>query len=574
MVEDGRFLCPGGHVRYRFEPGSRVAFRREGNRVVLADCDDGIVVEGDWGAMYEFRLPADARRLLPGGDPLRCMLVGDDDRMELLPIRVEEHPADVLGPRVIDEVRRGRGNAPELVRHLVRGYRFEEWTPERLRDFEDLVGAFPLPRDPISTLAEGDDWVGWKTRNQILREPASGDDGLRRKLEDHFLEGQRGDGSWEDSPVRTAYAVLHALSVGVPPDDERLRRACEWLLAWPEPDGRPGMWMQEEKHLREWNHLLVTPDERPRAGMYFHEDAFTDADHDMYRSQEAQQVIPTCGRNFHAVCFGRMLHPSATVADALCRCGYGDHPRVCDYANTMLQVGGMFGYFCSCWGIVDYSEAVEDLEGAPPDFEQRSDERDVALNSLPYGYARDADDLTCLAGNPNYPRTHRPDLADTNGWVPYGWRETGADDHYAVVGAYWQNADCWAKTNRALAQLPAWPGTLQAFFGLFQCHLYQTSLGAWDQGYPAGVFRQIAEMTRLARQAANAAPELWLARVMLLKSIPWLREHQAEDGLWHHENLPRFEKGKLNNPPGPRLAGYHIASVLNEFGLLDRLRPH
>lgn len=122
--------------------------------------------------------------------------------------------------------------------------------------------------------------------------------------------------------------------------------------------------------------------------------------------------------------------------------------------------------------------------------------------------------------------------------------------------------------------MPRWPGTLQAFFGLFQCHLYQTSLGAWDQGYPAGVFRQIAEMTRLARQGSNAAPELWLARVMLLKSIPWLCEHQAEDGLWHHENLPRFEKGKLNNPPGPRLAGYHIASVLNEFGLLDRLRPH
>lgn len=45
-----------------------------------------------------------------------------------------------------------------------------------------------------------------------------------------------------------------------------------------------------------------------------------------------------------------MLHVSATAADALCRCGYEDHPRGKAYANSMLQLAAMFGYFCACWG--------------------------------------------------------------------------------------------------------------------------------------------------------------------------------------------------------------------------------
>jgi hypothetical protein len=62
---------------------------------------------------------------------------------------------------------------------------------------------------------------------------------------------------------------------------------------------------------------------------------------------------------------------------------------------------------------------------------------------------------------------------------------------------------------------------------------------------------------------------------MVLKAIPWLREHQGDDGLWHEATLPYLEHGRgdLNTPPSPRLATYHIASVLREFGLLERLRP-
>jgi len=272
----------------------------------------------------------------------------------------------------------------------------------------------------------------------------------------------------------------------------------------------------------------------------------------------------------HAGC-DEMLHTSATVVDALCRCGYANHPRVKAYANSILQLGGMFGYFCACWGILDSEEEIEDLRGKAPDFNQRTDEHEIALKSIPYGYARDEIDLLVLARNPNYPGIHRPDLSDTNGWVPYRWKDIGIENHFALVGSYWQNADCWAKTNRALSQFPTWSGSIAEFFALFQCHLYQTPLGEWNQGYPAGIFRLIAEVTRITKQNAEYSLISKFAKAILLKTIPWLREHQKEDGLWAHDELAG--RGEHHRPPNRRLGTYHLVSVLNEFNLLENMRP-
>ena len=270
-----------------------------------------------------------------------------------------------------------------------------------------------------------------------------------------------------------------------------------------------------------------------------------------------------------------MLHPSATVADALCRCGYANHPRVLSYANSMLQLGGMFGYFCACWGILDFGREVEPAGDVGPGFNRRTDDMEVALRSFPYGYGRDALDLRYLASFPQCPGIHRPDLADTNGWSPYFWRDIGLKDHFAVVGSYWENADCWAKTNRALAQFPDCRGSITEFLALFQCHLYQTSQGEWDQGFPAGIFRWIAEVTRRARaeKALQDSPLLRFAKLLIMKTVPWLLEHQEESGMWDHGGLERRAAGAQFKPPSPELATYHIVSVLNEFGLLRKLLP-
>ncbi|MHC4592785.1 MAG: hypothetical protein ACYS8L_08845, partial [Planctomycetota bacterium] len=96
---------------------------------------------------------------------------------------------------------------------------------------------------------------------------------------------------------------------------------------------------------------------------------------------------------------------------------------------------------------------------------------------------------------------------------------------------------------------------------IFQASRYQTSLGEWDQAFPAGM---LAFLSLYSDPAAES---------LVAKTVPWLREHQADDGLWHHEELPRNVRGKLAPPPGPRLATYHIVAALHKFGLLARLRP-
>ena len=489
-------------------------------------------------------------------------------RLVLLPIRLEEHGADVLGPRIIDELANG-----EVVRHVVKGFGLEEWTPERLAEFDDLVSSDPLARDPLPELAAGNDWVGWQTRRRILSEPGPGDDALRQSLADEILAGQGDNGSFDDQVVTTAFAILRARSVDVPSDDPRMCKAAQWLLDWPEPIDRPGMWMTNEEHLANWNAVKSGEAETDK-GSYFHniEDGW---EHDLYRGEAQNQVIPTCCRNYPAMCGSRMLHPAGTVAAALGACGYADHPRHNDYCNTMLGIRHMYGYFCSCWGMVNYDTAMEDRGGAVPDFDAEKEQYDEAMVALPYGYGRDAEDILPLANRPDLADKRREHLSDTNGWVPYDWRDIGADGHHALVGTYWQNADCWAKTNRGLSTNAAWPGTIQEFFALFLMRLYQTPLGEWNQGFPAGILGLLSQVTRGSREAhgPEGTPTLRFAKSILLRTVPWLRHNQADDGLWHHEDMPYWGGGHLNIPPSPRLATYHIVASLRDFGLLDRLRP-
>ena len=566
-------------VAEKFPVGTKIGLRIRDSRLFVEEADDGSPVHkprfwDDRDPLLELDMPQAVTGLMGGADPCFGMLFDGEDGLEILPIRVEEHGADVLGPRVIDELRRPSDatRSAMIVRHVVKGFAYEDYTAERLREVEGLLCSQPFQRDPLESLEDGDDWVGWRVRREILGRPRAQDDELRIRLADGILGQQGENGSWADSPLRTAYGILHALSVDVSPEDPRVGRAVEWLLNWPELAGRPGMWMLSANHLREWNapkgrrgnekrnsFPLGSPDEEVR----------------FVRDDAQQQVMATCARNFSGLC-DAMLHASATVAYALCRCGHVDHPRVRNYANSMLQLNeGMFGYFCACWGPLKFSKEVAALEGAVPDFDRRSDEREIALKSMPYRYGRDPDDLRFLAKFPQCPGVHRPDLADTNGWWPYEWRDIGLPDHFAVVGSYWQNADCWAKTNRALTQFPACRGSTTEFFALFQCHLYQTPLGEWNQGFPGGIFQWISEVTRQSRGDCAIADSLVLrlAKLMILKTVPWLREHQDEDGLWNHAKLSCHGGGAGIPAPSARLATYHIVSALNEFALLAGLRP-
>jgi hypothetical protein len=577
-IREGRVGLFSHGVKHRFPVGTRIELQLRSSRLLVVEAEGGIPVQEPhfWDSrdpILELDLPRGALEAIGCEEPFFGMLLHGTDGLELLPIRVEEHEPDVFGPRIIDELKRPQDGAqpPEIVRHVVRGLAYEEWTPEGIRGVEDLLCWTPFRHDPLNPLTEGDDWVAWRVRRHILSQPGGEDEHRREEFVRQTFTDQGEDGSWSDSPLRTAYGILHALSLDVSLQDPRMQRAAQWLLSWPEPAGRPGMWMLSQSHLRDWEAGKSEEGERKDSSFPI---GSPDESAGFVREEAQQQVLPTCARHFSGLC-DAMLHVSAAAAYALCRCGYPDHPRLKSYADSMLQLAAMFGYFCACWGILDFSREISSLEAGGPDFDRSARQRDIALRSIPYGYGRDRDDLRFLARFPQCPGMHRPDLADTDGWWPYEWKDIGFRDHFAVLGSYWENADCWAKANRALAQFPAYRGSTTEFFALFQCHLYQTSLGEWNQGFPAGILQWISEVTRAARSecAIDESPLLRFAKVMVLKTVPWLREHQDEDGMWDHTGLSREGEGAGFPAMSARLTTYHIVTALMDFGLLERLRP-
>jgi hypothetical protein len=573
-IENGRLRFAVGAHRRIPDDANVAAALRDGRIVLTQSPDSSAAAEQrirDWERVIDVELPPALRERLPAGEPLIAMLVDGPEDLELVPIRVVEHEPDLLGPRILDEFHPAESLTQGIVRHVVTGPQYEQWTTERLGELERLLCATPFRCDPLQETAAGDDWVGCKTRREVLGRPAAGDAALQASLVESVFADQQDGGSWGDGVLETAYGVLRALALGVPAEDARLQRAARWLLARPEPANRPGMWLLTDELVHLWD-ANVRGEQPCKERSFFPEDP--GEQNALVRGEACQRVLPTCARHFAGLC-DWILHPSATAVEALCRCGHGDHPRVRNYATAIQKVRGPFGYFCACWGINDLDTPIEDPGGAEPDLNQHPDEREIALRSIPYGYGRDPEDLKLLARHPCLPGVHRPDLADTNGWVPYRWKQIGAANHFAVVGSYWQNADCWAKTNRALSQLGAWPGSEAEFLALFQCHLYQTSLGAWDQGFPFALLRWIERVSRATRTRPGGgdAPAGRSARLLVLRTIPWLREHQEDSGLWDHQSLSRWRDGASRPPPGPRLVTYHIVSVLREFNLLDRLRP-
>ena len=508
------------------------------------------------------KLPVSAEiagALSPPG-AVTAVLIGQEEEAKILPVMVQEYAPDPLGPRFIDEL---RGSC--VVRHAVPGLPRDGWTPEALCELEEMLCSEPFRVDPVSAIAQGNDWVGWMTRNRVLKQPAQQDEELRDDLAAEVFDEQKDDGSWGSVPA-TAYAILWLLTLGEQAGNERLQQAAKWLLDLPEPPPRPGMWMLAEEYLEEWLSRREASEQRAfepgevqwtgpvPADCSFYDRRIEKHEQDEFRTQQAQQVIPRCARYHGPACEPKITHVSALVAEALMRCGYADHPRLRRYVNTISHVGGVWGYWCGCGALGLYDADIAPCEN-PPDFNVRAVAEDGQCDLSPWRWVANVSKCGFLADQKNLP------VRDTH-LEPFSWYHIpGADGFFALVGTGWQNGDCWAKTNRTLSQHPSCPGSLTEHLAIYQASRYQTSLGEWEQGFPAGM------LTFLSLYNHGAAKSL------VIKTVPWLREHQADDGLWHHEELPQGDRVDGAKPPEPRLAAYHIVSALHRFGLMDRLRP-
>lgn len=536
-----------------------------GEDCLLAEMRDGVCAlcraTSGGHALEKGKLPvsqAVAKALSPP-DASGAVLVGRKGEAAIVPLYIQEHAPDVLGPRFVDE-----WHGDRVVRHAVPGLSRDAWTSDALCGLEDLLCDGPFPVDPVPILAKGYDWVAWMTRNHIIGRPGSGDDRLQADLAGAIYCEQQTDGSWR-TVVDTGYAILQLLALGESPSGERVQRAGRWLLAGAEPPPHPGMWMLTDAYLQAWMAVREPSAQRafaPGETQWAHPGrcsfyTFDTLPHEQaaFGDQEPQQVIPSCNRFAVPACEPRLTHISALVAEALLRCGYADHPRLRRYINTIFHLGGEWGYWCGCGALgLDDADILPDEH--PPNLNVRREARDGPADLSPWRWIDRVSRCTQLFATATR-STAKLDKRGTH-VDPFRWhRIPGQDRSYALLGTAWQNADCWMKVNRALARYPSCPGSLTEALAIYQASRYQTSLGEWNQAYPSGM------LAFLALYGDSAAKSL------AIKTVPWLREHQADDGLWHVQGLVSSEEAVS---PEPRLATYHILAALHQFGLLERLR--
>jgi hypothetical protein len=543
-----------------FSAGDGLTLDLHNGRCRLRACKrGGVTFEG--GRSVTLTLTAKVAGHLSSSGAAGLALVRRGGEGTVLPVLVREHAPDLLGPRIVDEVRDA-----DIVRHAIPGPSREGWTAKALRQLEEILCAEPFDMDPVPAIGEGNDWVAWMTRNRILGRPAPGDDHVSDGLIAEIASQQCDDGSWGAVPA-TAYAMLGVLALGAAPSERGLRRAAGWLLDRPEPPPRPGMWMLNQDYLDQWlscrqpketrtfapcDFQWTPPDEETN---FFSWD-FPEHEQDQFRAQPFQRFIPTCARHHAPACEPRITHVSAVVGAALLRSGCADHPRLRRYVNTVFHLGGEWGYWCGCGALGLYDSDIPSSESTP-NFNVRAAAHDGRADLSTWRWISEAAESALLANR----LAQRDQGSRGTHLQPFLWRDLpNANHRFALLGTAWQNGDCWAKTNRALSHHPSWPGSVSERLAIYQASRYQTSLGEWDQGFPAGM---------LAFLSLCNDP---VAESLTIKTVPWLRSHQADDGLWHHDSLPRTGQGRLADPPEPRLATYHILAALHKFGLLDRLR--
>jgi len=211
-----------------FSVGDRMGVElMKGQCLLRKQVEGGVAFEP--GKPVTMSVSGEIVRTISPPDAASDLLISGRDDARILPVKVQEHAPDLLGPRFIDELRENC-----VVRHAVPGLSRDRWTPEALHDLEDMLCSEPFRLDPVSAISQGSDWVGWMTRNRILKQPAPGDNRLRESLVEEIFSDQKADGSWGTVPA-TAYAILRLLELGEHATDERFEGAAKWLLDLPEP---------------------------------------------------------------------------------------------------------------------------------------------------------------------------------------------------------------------------------------------------------------------------------------------------------------------------------------------------
>lgn len=189
-----------------------------------------------------------------------------------------------------------------------------------------LVNKFlnELPCDPIPLINSLKTPLGVKTRREVF-EPLEDDNELSRQIVDQIACEQRRDGSWQGLIVATVQAIHDLLDCYVPPQNQAVCKACNWLLAQQQPLNP---------------NIFPKAPPIPLAGMFYtkHPDeevTFERSRHPEYwwktKAVTCLELLP--------------IFQTGAALGALCRCGLFDSNQVKKGFDDLLQIRGPGAYY-------------------------------------------------------------------------------------------------------------------------------------------------------------------------------------------------------------------------------------
>jgi hypothetical protein len=311
---------------------------------------------------------------------------------------------------------------------------------------------------------------------------------LQQALVAERLESQRDDGSWEGEPMAAARALRELFELGAG-DAPEAHRGAQWLLDRAESAANPGMFFLSDRLVARQAEILEKRKRSKSLGKLRFAGHTPSEDR---RICAADDVIPR-------PCGARIMTPNAIVLEPLLALGYEKHPRVRRCLESLLHG---YTYWCEC--NYQLRTGTHSYRPIPTDAALDERERDCQ-DQYRYGGFHGVDGEEGLLAAP------REASAKVRGRPVFDLRMV----HHLQR--------CEVFTTRALRYVQEPIARRAAMVHLWRFAAVQHGSDGVFVGYPE------CQVQMLQVFACYDHPA---SRVAIMRSVPWIVNHQDPDGSW------------------------------------------
>jgi len=345
----------------------------------------------------------------------------------------------------------------------------------------------------------------WKARKILgISEPS--DEELRKKLIEDRLKMQREDGSWEGRVTITARNLRELADLGMTGDDAEIQKGARWLVNRPQSPYNPGMFFATDELIKEQKEVIEQR-RKHRSGA-----------RERFNKRRALEVnLVRAGDSLIGwPCGPRITWTTALALEALLKLGYEENERV-QSALRMLTMSR----WCDNAQQHGLSGTGEMRRKEPYTQEEIEKIEEDCIQQFKYCGISGTEEIkgADMAHIPFYIRRTAHVSTPDGDEYPLRMPDVGGGCPLIMTRALSQVKN---EKLRRLAQTNLWK-----FAG------WQHSP---DGSFPGKYAQRYFKYPQAAFLSIFAAYDHPVAKVAILKMIPWIVENQNEDGSWGHES--------------------------------------